>query len=557
MRIFASLVLLLSLPAFAQNQQEAEITLKSFTKLVQVPVVVTDKSGRAITNLSKDDFVLFENGKPVPIAIFEPVNATNSAPLAARPEASTTSGIYSNHQAGRPEHRPIVILVIDAINTPFFDQAQHRRQLLKFLSEKIESGTLLSLMVLTRSGLRSIHEYTTDPKILIAALQRAQGIVGGASEGDTAALAQSQVPIVYSPYDAAMVQQQAAQIASLFSTQDPYFGPVQRAVSMDLTLNALRSIAQMYAGVPGRKALVWTAGGFPHFSDDLRRASSTDLGIKYFKTMDELGDASVSIYPIDAAGLIGYSAGRVETSPPNVIGGPRGPSRDPGLLSGQGDTAIGSLGTNSAMVDRMKDLAENTGGVPYYGTNDLNGAIRKAVNDSSNYYLLGYYLRGGDKLQVERRVLKVQVKRGGVKVRHRARAYITPQNADPRREMIMAQISPLEFTMLPLQVRFDHKQMIEGRIPFEIAIDTAQIELHQPEQGINLDVVVIARSPEGNLLDMVNQTLTGTIKDVESFRQKPFAYSNRLRALNGPATVRFIVRDNNSGKMGSVIVEAN
>lgn len=121
----------------------------------------------------------------------------------------------------------------------------------------------------------------------------------------------------------------------------------------------------------------------------------------------------------------------------------------------------------------------------------------------------------------------------------------------------MAQISPLEFTMLPLQVRFDHKQMIEGRIPFEIAIDTAQIELHQPEQGINLDVVVIARSPEGNLLDMVNQTLTGTIKDVESFRQKPFAYSNRLRALNGPATVRFIVRDNNSGKMGSVIVEAN
>ncbi|MEO6119273.1 MAG: VWA domain-containing protein, partial [Terriglobales bacterium] len=550
---------LLLASAFAQQQPqpqtEPEVRIRAYTKLVQVPVVVTDGSGKAMRGLTQADFVLMENGKPVPIAVFEAVtaaDATPGVPIVSR-RAAVTPGVYSNFQEGKAEHRPVIILVLDAINTPFFAQARHREQLIKFLSEKIESGTLLSLLVMTRSGLRSIHEYTTDPRVLIAALRQYKGVVGTASAGDAGALASSQMPVVYSPDDAAKVQQEADRLNSLFNSQDEFSG-LQRGVSLDVTLNALRAIAQMYSGVPGRKALIWAAGSFPHFLDDPRKLNSGDYNAKYFKTMDELGDASVSIYPIDASGLIGYEAPRVALAAP-PSGATVGRRADPGLLSGMGDTEIGRVGENAQMVDRMKELAENTGGVPYYGTNDLAGAIRKAATDSSSYYLLGYYLRGGEPTKIDRRILKVQVKRSGAKVRHRARAYIMPQNFDPKREMMMAQLSPLEFTTLPLQVVFDPKQTMEGAIPFEIFVDGGRLELQEPGNRVNLDVVVVANGPEGNVLDMVNQTLSGNIKDAETFRQKPFAYRNRLRSISGPSVVRFIVRDNNSGKMGSVIVE--
>jgi hypothetical protein len=61
------------------------------------------------------------------------------------------------------------------INTPFQDQAMARQALLKFLGESLNGDQPIGLLVIRRSGMKVIQDFTTDPKLLIAAVQKLKG----------------------------------------------------------------------------------------------------------------------------------------------------------------------------------------------------------------------------------------------------------------------------------------------------------------------------------------------------------------------------------------------
>lgn len=537
------------LPASAQDkpQQNApDLTIKSYTKLVQVPAVVTDKSGAPVHGLTKDDFILLEDGKQVQIASFQA--ATHGEAVTTRPQLPP--GQFTNVIAGKPMERPIIILVIDSTNSDFFNQAQSRRHLIKFLSEKIEPGTLMSLMISTRYGFRSVHEYTTAPSVLIEALKRVTSV--SASVGnESAPPAPSTTPA--SPSDLGAAETQALQA---FINAEGEFQGLQRGAYTSVVLQGLRAIAQRFAGVPGRKALIWAAGHFPFFGDDPTSISSADYRGRYLQTFEQLNDANIAVYPLDAGGLIGYSGAAISTgAEARNPGGTGNTMASNQILGGNGDTALGRINEVPKPIDNMKTVAELTGGVPYYGTNDLSGAMRKAVADSTDYYMLGYYLHGGPDAKLGRRKLKVEVRKPGLKVRGRERVYVTPLSLSPRNEMSAALRTPLEFTNIPIVVKFDPKDASSAGGPFEIALQGRDVTLAENDNTINVSFVVEARTAEGTVLDHIDQTLSGKVQMVDEFRARPFLYTNKLRPLANAATVRFIVRDNNSGKMGSVIVE--
>jgi hypothetical protein len=96
-----------------------KVEFRSQTVLIQVPVVVTDKSGQHVHDLNKEDFTLLENGKPVSVANFEELTA-NTAPLTA---PAAVKGQYQNLVLAGPQPRNIVVIALDTVNTPFLDQA--------------------------------------------------------------------------------------------------------------------------------------------------------------------------------------------------------------------------------------------------------------------------------------------------------------------------------------------------------------------------------------------------------------------------------------------------
>src|SRR5205085_7533676 len=119
-------------------------TFKSRTELVLVPVVVHDRHDAHIPGLSKNDFIVQENGADQKITVFEEVR-TSGTPVhrASLPGVFTNALPRAGTQAANESTTPrLNIIVLDTINTPFLDQNRARQDLIKFLAKSVEHGEL-------------------------------------------------------------------------------------------------------------------------------------------------------------------------------------------------------------------------------------------------------------------------------------------------------------------------------------------------------------------------------------------------------------------------------
>ena len=150
-----------------QAYDKTPLTFTSRTIYVQVPVVVTDKDGKPVADLKKEDFHLQENGKDQNIASLEAIQSS-AAPL-ARPVVPGNE--VRNQTSSDATPRRLVIIALDMVNTPFEDQVSARRALIRYLSENIEPDSLYQLVAVENNGLRVLHDFTDETAPLIATLK--------------------------------------------------------------------------------------------------------------------------------------------------------------------------------------------------------------------------------------------------------------------------------------------------------------------------------------------------------------------------------------------------
>src|SRR5229473_2856613 len=146
-------------PTLRAQQSSAEvpsITFRTNTRLVLVDIVVTDKKGQPLTTLKAEDFAVEENGKKQKVSILVPPGSATRVAATPAPE-----GILSNH----PEHvGPAgipTVLLLDAANSPFKDQAYARSQMLKYAAEQVQSGHSVAVLALT-DRLHVLQQFTSD-----------------------------------------------------------------------------------------------------------------------------------------------------------------------------------------------------------------------------------------------------------------------------------------------------------------------------------------------------------------------------------------------------------
>ena len=143
MLIFSNLVAAPShLIAQQSGPEVPSLTLRANTRLVVVDVVVTSKKGQAVTGLKADDFAVEENGKKQKVSVFAP-------PTNRTTPASTPSGILSNHPENVGPAGVPIVLVLDAANSPFEQQAYARSEMLKYVAEQGKSGHTMAVLALT------------------------------------------------------------------------------------------------------------------------------------------------------------------------------------------------------------------------------------------------------------------------------------------------------------------------------------------------------------------------------------------------------------------------
>jgi VWFA-related protein len=564
---------------------KSEATLRVETRLVEISVVAQDSKGRAVTGLSRDDFKLYDDGKPVSIDVF------SAASLKRAPAETLPPNVFSNRAGGQPI---ITVVLLDGLNTAFQDQAWARTEVVRFLKElRPEDRVAIFLL---GEHLNVLQNFTSDPQLLLAALKHApvrnprevDGSAPPQSDWDEADLASvnvmgSPVPSSVDPatvpgfttsvppsgagtsspasgaaIGAAAVAAAMAQMEAIMNQFQEHQSAFFQVDSVQRTLDALIAIANYLAHFPGRKNLIWVSSSFPisigldadrqpgdtrdqvHFTADLEHA--------YKALNTALNNANMAVYPVDARGLAAGAPGTTDWNK---------------LYSTQGT---------------MNELASATGGRAFVNTNDLARVMRAAADDSQASYELGFYLHD-IRWNGKYHELKVKVARPGVHLRYRQGYFATretsktPKTGDQVDEQFnQALYSPLDSPGLGLRVtlekvthRTDTRRVMATNkvVPFHkdrallgINVDAHDITLPGGSDGrsVQLVLVLAQTGADGKVLDASRYDMKMRVaaSGVQRFAGQGLQMEKWVDLVQGATSLELVVRDPASGVLGSV-----
>lgn len=359
--------------------------LKVTTRLVLADAVVTDHSGHAVTDLKPEDFEITDNGKPQKVRFFHLQQTSNeqtsNGGAAPVPLRQLQPGVYTNIPDPGTVTGPPTVLLVDGLNTPGADQSRMRQQLLKYL-QKLGPRRSIAIYLLGRD-LSVLQDFTDDPQLLQEALSKIGPF------GSVALQPQAGPDDLFirdfGSYTGAQLPALVLQHLREFETEQLSRETDNR---VDITVAALGRLAQILAGYPGRKNLIWLSGAFPmSIIPDQNNRMAADAQRSYAKKIDYaanlLTDAQVAVYTVDVRGLDNDAPG-VDTNGADASGQVRKNQAFQEELSRQ-------EGVDNDIHSSEKELAEQTGGRAFYNSNDLNQAVKDALADGSTYYTLGYY----------------------------------------------------------------------------------------------------------------------------------------------------------------------
>jgi VWFA-related protein len=394
--------------ATAGSAESSAPTIQVYSREAVVDVTVMDAKGQPVHGLTQADFTISEDGKPQQIRSFKEYSRDTPPEAPALPKLPPN--VYTNIQPP-PASSSVNILLLDALNTAPADMVYMKQESMRYL-KGMPKGTRIAVLGLS-SRLTILQGLTSDPAVLQAAIdtKKNRALPSPFIDNDSAGAIDASIDLA-DDGEAAILQQFENDISAM-----------QQDIRNRMTLEALNQIAAYVSGIKGRKNLIWFTDGMPLniFPDggtnDL--IGITDYSKDLRKTTDLLTAAEVAVYPVDARGLFNNPAISAAVAPTGLSGknaAQKGAKDAEAQLKFAQKTAQEQLG--------MEAVAEATGGVAYYNTNDLKTAVSKAIENGANYYGLSYV---PPSLRYDGRYhsISVKVDRPGVKL-----AYRTGYNAD-------------------------------------------------------------------------------------------------------------------------------
>jgi VWFA-related protein len=544
-----------------------DATIRTTTRLVTIDVVARDKDGKFAQGLSASDFTVTDNGKKQDIRVFRrPADAQTPDSIAARmqlPE-DLPANVFTNFKQTPTQPKAVTVILFDGLNTPIEDQRYARLQIVKFL-EQLKPDDRVGLYVVGQR-LKILHDFSSDAKSLLAELGKFRGetFTQPATESTFAQLLDSaKLDKILS--DGGEAQRAMDQIAA-----DQNIAVLKLKERAQRTFYTLEAIAQHLAPVPGRKNLLWVSASFPMVvGTDLRTGTGSPESFEYMagRAARAIANAGVSIYPVDARGVMVDVMYRAKTSFQDYAMGQvvalsrsRGGRRDGKAKFTSPDPLVhADRDETVSHHDLMEDLAKRTGGRAFYSSNDIAKSIREAIDDSGDNYVLGYYPAD---YEDNGRYRRIQVKTGkaGISLRHRDGYYaaeLKPQQDQQQREAMWDAMSgPLSLSAIPMAVQCER---LADRLRVTMRLDAAALTMREIKgswQGA-FEVVLL-------YLDAKGQGKGGSEKSVPfdlptADRDKALAsgfnYQLDLPLIDGAKILAVGIKDSASGRVGTMQIE--
>ena len=409
--------------------------------VVNIDVHVTDRRGRPVSDLSVEDFEIFEEGEPMAITNF--LNAASRSGRQTEDREWLESEVEELADPQGTDAPLLVALYVDRFRISLGSLRRIESDFAAFLGERADHPAGRRYLLATGDpGLNIRVPFTEDPSDLVAALRalkpmhdpdllRRQALRRIRSSYENCALAESRGAFVP---DCEPCQDMWA---DLLGSADEYAAETQLRVAD--SLSALGELAVALGGVPGPKALVHVSDGLPlrpgaelfHFLGELcperqqemdRRQFDRDETTR-FNRLSAFSNANrVTIYPVDAAGI------RASSSSDVSVGGPVG-AEDGG---GAGGLRLANVLVPSHQNDRLRTdnlqaplslLADETGGRAVFNQARPAEALEEIATDFGSYYSLGYAAPPHRRHPIRQIEVRLANPKKGWRVRYR-RSYI-------------------------------------------------------------------------------------------------------------------------------------
>jgi VWFA-related protein len=559
-------VLTATVGAAPQQAQRAQGVVQSGVQAVLVDVVVHDKKGDPVRDLTQNDFHITEDGVQQTVASFSAVmeGARPGAASAGRAPLPSTPSIRSAAPVG--EDVIVTAFVFDRLMPESRKLAVQAAQ--TYLGTKAETPEYVGIFSIDL-GLAPYAPFTRDVHVLKAALnamsERATADYTGKDSRDKAA----QLEQAASAASQTAGQEQAsagrgggsggtsagdAMLAQMQANMVRDFDMLERDQMTYPVIDGLFATIEQMRKLPGRKTIVLFSEGV---------ALPTAVNRLFVGVTDAANRANVAIYTMDAAGL------RTESEQAGIRDQVNKAGAGGGGILGGGKTGGGALSQSLEYNEdvlrqdprhALLSLAKDTGGAAFDNTNNLRAGFDRIESDQHNYYLLGY-TSTNDKLDGRFRTIDVKVIRPGVTVSARRGYYaVRDSGGVPVNSWEAPALGLLESTPVPnaFPIRaaaFSFPETARpGLAPVVVDFKTMPLSFFDSGDGKTYasDFAVVVRFLDGqnNVVTKVSQhyEVKGPIAELERAKQGEVVFYREPKLSPGVYTMETILYDNPSGK---------
>jgi VWFA-related protein len=539
----------------AQTAPRGGFKFEATTQLVVVNLSAKDKDGNPIKGLKPADFTVTEDGKAQTIKVFEyqeledtampapasapapkpepkketPKPAPEPAALAKAIEANVVKPVVATQIApARPgeikyKDRRLLVMFFDLTGMPIQDQMRSQGAALKFMQSQMTPSDLMAIMTFS-TDLKVVEDFTDDRDLLAKDIKNL-------SIGEGTDIA------------GAVADDSSADTGDAYTADDTEFN----IFNTDRQLAALETAVRMLGSLSEKKALVYFASGMAK--------TGLDNEAQLRATINAAVRSNVAFYPIDARGLVAQAPLGDATK-----GSPGGQ----GMYSGSSSRSAQS--SFQGQQETLYTLAADTGGKALLDNNDLGLGIVQAQKDISSYYILGYYSTN-EALDGHFRRIKISLNptmasKLGKPLDYRTGYFASKDfkqfnSSDRERQLAEALLLGDPITDLSIAMEVDYFRLSRTSyfVPVAVKIPGSDIELarHGASETTRLDFIGQVKDAKGAVAGNVRDYIEVKLKDeaASQLSKRTLQYDTGFTLAPGVYTLKFLARDNETGKMGT------
>lgn len=532
----------------APNDEEV---VRVTSELVQTGVTVFDKQGRFVNGLKLEDFVLQVDGKPQAVAFFDRVTTGGPEEAARLARAAGTPPARAPSARGR-----VLMFFVDDLHLSFEAHKRTRDLLARFVERDLRPDDV-AVVASTSGKIGFLQQFTDDPVVLRAAAARL------VYNRDYSATDRERPPM--SEYEALLIDRRDPTTTKRFVAETMAQGLALSADSAEATVRMrARSVLQQAASytaatlrtfesfmrnsaqMPGLKVTFFISDGF--YLD----TNNSDVIVRLQRITDAAARSGVVIYTLHSRGLEAPFGAEDDLSSSRLSD---------------------KFSEGLAQQDPLNALAVDTGGRLIKNTNDFTAGIRKALDETSSYYLLAWRPEAESQREGKFRSVKVSVRgRPELTVRlqkgffdGRPKLLAKPAEspvaaADPAEEQLRAAVASLyPRRALPTALAVNYVDTGAGgpSVAASLQIESDAVEFTPDAAGGKatalVDVAGAVFNADGKQEDGFRTRLTVTASDAarDPARRPDILYHYTPRLRPGLYQVRVAARDTKSGLVGS------